>query len=229
MKKIGVLFVFALFVLLISSGFVYAQEVEAPPSVTGDLTGSDVDKIQGFADDIPLDKETGGLDEQKFEGYKSKADIRIEAIDAWLDNNVSWLKWIFGMKPAVSFLFGVNFLLILFFVNFLFLNSRYNITSILPFSSTVSMIISLLILVGLIGFGVPAYIATQIDSLVGLWWVKALVIAGIIIALVVSNLISGKIKELKEKSAKAETDEDRRRFGKELEVIQATAKGIAEG
>ena len=101
MKKLTILII--LFFLFSLISFVPAQD--EPTTPVGD---EDIEKIQRAVDYIPLDPETGGVDEEKLQLGKSKAEERIDAINAWLDENASWLRLVFGMVPEISWLFGIN-------------------------------------------------------------------------------------------------------------------------
>jgi hypothetical protein len=82
----------------------------------------DVEKWQkGIDEHVPIDPETGEFDPSK---YKSSAEERIAKINEWLENNASWLKVVFGMVPEVSWLFGFNIYLWMFFFVNLVLNGN---------------------------------------------------------------------------------------------------------
>ena len=82
-----------------------------------------VEEIEGAIDEYsPLD-EDGKIDYGKYKPFVTKAELRIGKINAWLDDNVGWMRYIFHMKPEVSFLFFINIYVILWFFVLLFLNS----------------------------------------------------------------------------------------------------------
>ncbi|MBT3398171.1 hypothetical protein HOA55_03995 [archaeon] len=115
MKKIGVL-IFIL--LLVSVSFVFAQETGETPDAGVDIGSGDVETVNKWG------KEAGKLVKGNLTaGFKSNATKRIEAIDFWLEDNVGWMKYLFNMKPQISWLFAFNLYFILFFIVALILNS----------------------------------------------------------------------------------------------------------
>ena len=115
MKKIGVLF-FAL-ILISSFSFVIAGNDSSESSGTDDK-----EKLDDLIDEIPIDPNTGKFDLSKFNGTLTKAEERIYEINFWLDSNVGWMKFIFHIKPAISWLFAFNVYFILVFFLLLVLN-----------------------------------------------------------------------------------------------------------
>jgi len=86
------------------------------------IAGTDVEKIGELQGELsPLD-EGGNIDIEKYKPFKSKAEERIDKINLWLEENASWLSAIFGMVPALSWLFAINLYLILLFFVILVLN-----------------------------------------------------------------------------------------------------------
>jgi hypothetical protein len=104
--------------LLLLTTFVLAVE---EPTIA---TDSDVEKIEGAIEIIPIDENTGKIDPDKLNPFKTKADERIEKINLWLKGNASWLKVVFGMVPSVTWLFIINFYLLLWFIVLLILNGN---------------------------------------------------------------------------------------------------------
>ena len=113
MKKIGVLFL----TLLLISSFSF---------VLGDSNDSngfdDKEKLDNLIGEIPINPDTGKFDPSKFNGTLTKAEERIYEINFWLDSNVGWMKYIFHIKPAISWLFVFNLYFILWFFLLLVLN-----------------------------------------------------------------------------------------------------------
>jgi len=222
MKK-GVWFISILPALILFSFIsLHAQtDSDSPPGPPDMPSDTDINKIQGVTDQIPLN-EQGEFDPNKLP--LSKAEQRVQAINEWLDNNASWLKWIFGMTPEISFLFGINFLIILFFINFLFLNSDYNIIAILPFSSSVSKILGIFLLILIIIGKVTVKIATFFDGLVGIWWIKVIICFCFVIAIIISNLMFSKIKEFKKKQKELEAEFNMQRIKDSAELAEGLTK-----
>ena len=111
-KSHGVLLVL-ISLLLVS--FVFA--VDAP---------IDIDEIEKGAEKIEegLEDVEDTIDDPGSILKKTKAGERIDKINLWLDENVGWMKYIFYMKPQISWLFAFNIYFILFFIVVLILNSR---------------------------------------------------------------------------------------------------------
>jgi len=119
MRKIGVWIL--LFVLAIS--FVLAADTTAP-SIPGGIDDESLDATQKAIDDYsPLNK-SGEVDFKKYQPFKTKAEQRIEGINEWLDDNVSWMRYIFWMKPQISGLFIFNVYFILLFLTILVFNAQ---------------------------------------------------------------------------------------------------------
>ncbi len=92
--------------------------------VPGEVTGAEeVEKITGIVEDLGPGAD-GNIDYGKYKPYATKAEVRIAAINLWLDENVGWMRYIFHMKPAVSWLFFINVYVILWFFVLLFLNAK---------------------------------------------------------------------------------------------------------
>ncbi len=102
-------FVFILLALLLVS-FVVAVDV---PSVG--VNSSDVEAVQGVVDELPFD-DSGNVNFSKYNPMMSNAEIRIMAINLWLEENAVWLKAVFGMVPSITWLFAFVFYWWLFFL-----------------------------------------------------------------------------------------------------------------
>jgi len=219
MKKTSVLFLILISILILTNFIsVYAQE-----SPENSIDDEDVEKIQNFTDKIPLD-ETGQIDEEKIESWKSKAEIRIEKINQWLDENVYWLKWVFGMRPEVSWLFAINFLLILTFLNGLVLNGDY----VFPMLSKG--------IARFVGSGIFAFLllskfilnvlAKPATLFITSWWGQLIIILGLIILNPLLAYYFRFVKGHKEKSAKQKEELDRQRLHSNVKVAESLTKGL---
>ena len=110
-----------LVLLLIVSMFALVVAEDLPDAGFG-AGGEDVENIQGAIDDYsPLD-EDGSVNVSKYRPFMSKAEMRIAGINMWLEENASWLKIVFGMVPSISWLFAINFYILLWFIVVLVLN-----------------------------------------------------------------------------------------------------------
>ena len=93
--------------------------------------GGDVQKITDAVDKIPIDKDTGKVDPSKILAFKTKAEVRIDKINAWLEKQVAWFNVILGINPVISWLFFVNLYIWLLALTHLIIN----ITLYLPFEN----------------------------------------------------------------------------------------------
>ncbi len=115
MKRVCVL----LFILLLV-GLTVAQK-EPTIGIGGE---GDIEEAKGLIEDYsPLD-ESGKVDYGKYQPFVTKAEIRIGAINLWLNENVGWMRYIFHMKPEVSIFFFIYIYIILWFFVLLFLNAE---------------------------------------------------------------------------------------------------------
>jgi hypothetical protein len=123
MERLTSLFVLSL-ILVSFMGFAFAADPPMPPgSEEVDQLNDDLEELKNLTDQIPIDPVTGEFDVTKVEGIKLKAQERIDKINEWLDENVSWLRFIFRMPPEVSWLFFANLYVLLFFLTILVLNA----------------------------------------------------------------------------------------------------------
>lgn len=87
------------------------------------VSNKDINTINKTVAALPIN-DAGNFEPGKLAPFKTKADERINSINQWLDDNVSWMRFIFNMKPQISFLFVINLYFILFFFTILVINSR---------------------------------------------------------------------------------------------------------
>lgn len=209
MKKGAILFLISL--LLLSTSLVYAQDF-TPPTITGeqDITATK-EGTEKIIDAAPVDKETGEIDKEKLKLQKSKAEQRIEKINNWTKENAGWLVWVFGMVPEISWLFAINVLIILIFINGFILNSA-NVFIML------SRGIAKLVGIGVFLFLLLTRILTNVFArpmahLTTKWWgflliILALIVANPILSYYFKNVSEwkerGDKKKIKEKSEEAE-------------------------
>lgn len=222
--------------------FVVAQD--APDIGIG---GTDVEDIQGIVDDYsPIDEE-GDVNFSKYKPYKSKAEERIDNINLWLEDNASWLSAVFGMVPALSWLFAINLYLILLYLVILVFNGDGlaglfsvldNKIDLMFFETRWSNIVGFIFFIGLIATKALVLLAEFLLDLLGILWNYilpwGLAIAVIIIILIVVGGLAGIVfcrqiliaigqamKKRKEKKRAEKTE------GNE-EVLEKVVKGITE-
>lgn len=196
--------------LLILFLFSLVFALDEPSSDVGE---QDVEKMQEAIDNLPIDKDTGEIDFDKYKPFKTKADERIEKINKYV-GPITRVLW--GVELSLSWIFIFSFVLWILLIELI----------IMP----VSEIFDFNIWGSLAGAGIIATLAMQgfgkdfviwINSLVTHWYIGAMtLIFGAIFAVVYSVFIKylGKsAKAAKEKAAADQTDRDR-------VVIHADAK-----
>ncbi len=215
MKKLGVLILLSIFLI----SFIYAQEQPASP-----IDNSDAQKIQDAVGAIPLD-DSGKFDASKLDKPKSLAEARIEGINIWLNENAEWVKVIFGMVPEISWIFTLNFLLILIFL--------VNFRNILVFYSSLSensaTIVGIMMTIVFIQLKITVKSATGIVGLFSQWWFKAIIIVGAIVLIYFSGGLAKIAKKRREMLAKSKEEIDRIRLEGARKSAEEFTKGINEG
>ena len=162
---------------LFLSSFVYS----APePSVNN----TEVEHIQEAVDKIPLDN-SGDIDSEKLNSsvffFSTKAQERINEINVWLTENVSWLSFIFGIPPEISWLFFWILLTMLFALTHLVFNGVHNMVFIdderfrLPLGSAIFIV--------LLALRVYYCVGSIITNIMDIFW-NAILPWGIFIAII---------------------------------------------
>ena len=108
-------------IVLFSSLFIVLAATTSPQPSTG-VEAGDKENFDNAVENIPID-DSGNFNGSKFEPLKSKAEMRIDAINKWLEDNAPWLSIIVGITPQISWLFALNFYFMLLFLVILVLNS----------------------------------------------------------------------------------------------------------
>jgi len=99
--------------MLFLAGFVLALD---EPSLPGGADVDDVENIKEAIEDYSPIDESGEVDVGKYKPFVSNAEIRIAAVNLWLEENAAWLKVVFGMVPSITLLFAFVFYWWLFFL-----------------------------------------------------------------------------------------------------------------
>jgi hypothetical protein len=135
-----------------------------------------LEQIQAGVEKIPITEE-GKVDTAKIMNWTTPAEVRIAKINAWLERNVSWISFVFGMKPAISWLFAFNLFLMLSFFSL----CVFALPKALNFGSSTYITAAGVILFLILVFTKAIYsLANMIMSLWGRWYIKlALVLAAI--------------------------------------------------
>ena len=66
-----------------------------------------------------VDVESGTINPNAIDFGKTAAEERIDNVNKWLNENVSWLRFVFRMTPQISLLFFLDFLFILWGIVYL--------------------------------------------------------------------------------------------------------------
>jgi len=106
--------------LLVVSMFAFVVAEDTPTVAVGE---EDVVELQGIIDQLPFE-EGGETNFSKYKPFYTRAEIRIDAINEYLDENAGWMRYLFQMRPQISLLFALNLYFILFFFLIFFLNAK---------------------------------------------------------------------------------------------------------
>ena len=185
------------FLLILNLIVIVSAEGESDMPSSG-IGEGDYDTINNLTGIIPLDPSTGGIDPTKFNQTQSKAEQKIVAIDLWIENNASWLKFFFGMIPEISWIFAINLWLILILI----VNFRNIFVNFSSFSEKVATIIAIALSFMAVLFQATVKAAIAIDKIISTWVFKAILVALIIVSIMISFGIGKWAK--KRKLAKAE-------------------------
>ena len=167
--------------------------------------------------------EKGEIDTQKIGNLTTKAEERINAINLFFKEKLSWMRFIFGVTPELSWGFAMNFLLwvILFFFLFLVL-PNFNISISIP--TILFRLIGFGILVALSWFKVILKSAQLLDELAITWWGKALVV--LILFLLTVILLGVQKVALKQKKRRDEIIKDINRDKRAAKIAKESAEEI---
>jgi len=242
MKKLSVMFL--LFVLLVSFSLVSAPIEEPGAAGDGQYEGA-TGAIENFT---PVDDE-GRLNFSKWRPFVTAAEERIDNINLWLNENAGWLTFIFGMVPAISWLFTFNlWAWITFLITLAFGSKDATLETLeksrIPMSEgvakgiayTLGPILFLLIL----AFRGTYVIALLLNGLFSVWWGRLILLGIAIFGSVLLRrfmewwgkdvsleMAEGEIKDVKDKVARREAeDEDRKE--REREVKEEMRDSLAD-
>ena len=171
--------------LVILALLLFSQVLALEQPSTG-FEGDDVEAIENITEGIPIDPETGKIHWGKLETLKTNAEVKIDIINAWIAENAQWLGLIFGMIPEISWLFFINFYIMLFLIAHLVLNlPKY--FSFFP-NDYVARTIGLAIFVPLLVFKVIFMAASAFTHILIIVW-NVILPWGIAIALIIALLV----------------------------------------
>ena len=199
MKRVAIL----LLVLFIG---IFVSALDNLDEPTTDISSEDIDNIKDKIDKLPINKDTGKIDYDKFKPFRTKADERIEKINRYV-GPITRVLW--GVELSLSWIFIFSFILWILLIELI----------IMP----VSEILDFNIFGSLVGAGIIATLAMQgfgkdfviwINSLVTQWYIGAMVLVfGVIFGVfysVIMKYLGMRVKETKEKAAAEQTDRDRK-------------------
>jgi len=221
MKKEVSMFIFVL--LLVSSiNIVIAEDTTTLAGV------QDAEDIQNLVGQIPV-TDDGNIDPDKLANYTSKAEQRIAEINKFLDK-VSWLKYVFGIPPAISILFLINILIIIVFLVYI-----KNILEFSTFSNNVTTTITILFTIVLIQVNTISSISRKLISMFTSWWFYAILIVGLIVIAKLGSFM-GNYAEARRKNKAERKVEKMSKHSEEVEkgamdakIVSAFADGVEEG
>lgn len=221
-KSVVFIILIALSLSIFGSIFIRAQEADSP------VDEQQLQQMQDTINKLPL-TESGELDPTKLDSYKSQAELRIEKINLFLDK-LSWLKYVFGMKPEISFLFLIDILLIIVFLVYL-----RNALAFSNFSDRTCVIITFALTLFIIQTGLIVTLSKLIVKLLTSWWFYLIVI---VIFVIISKLgtIIGKIakqKKNREREEKlnsvAKNAPQVAKGARDAQIVSVIAESIEEG
>lgn len=145
----------------------------------------------------PLD-EYGEVDLDKYKPVVSDAELKIDEINLWLEENALWLKVVFGMVPSISWLFAVNLWLLIFafivlvvhgdttFAIFEFLGKKIDL---IFFEVTLRNILGVATLVLLLVSKVFVNVAVFLTNFIDVFW-NYILPFGLVVAIVIVILVA---------------------------------------
>jgi hypothetical protein len=191
MKKIWIVLAFLLIV-----NFVVALEEPSTPT-----DGEDVEKIENIINNYSPLNDSGDVDFEKYRPIVSKAEVRIDEINLWIEENALWLKVVFGMVPSITLLFAINLWTFLF--SFIFLVHSFGLImsekkiDLGIFKLTLGHVFGIIIFLILLFTKIFVKLSIILNGLVDVFWNYILpwgfVVAVIIIILVVIAFITSLI------------------------------------
>ena len=237
--------VFGIFILLLAGLFF----VQGEPGTPGDIDSGDVEAVQDVISNIPIGDD-GKFDPTKFEPIKSKAEERIDKINAWLSENAVWLKVVFGMVPELSWLFAINLFIWLFALMIFALNGHIwaEVIGTLPdfFTDEIDLVLFETTWANFVGLGVfivflilEVYYKFALSAINfmgtitgnnewGYWWnfgFRALIV---VLLFVLLPFVSKGINAIDAWNKKKREDEDKKDESQNRDELAAVIGGISE-
>lgn len=218
MKKTGALIILMLFFCSLA-----LAQPELPDAGV-DVGSEDVEKIQGLIEGIPLDPDTGGLDEEKITGYKSKAEQRINAINEGLEKTDFVFMFVFGIPLRISWKFTY-----LFFLVVISLVVFHNLSNWVGMDKEWLNILLALGVTFILGYTKAfLFLINWIVEITSRWWWD-LIVLGVLLIIIFIVAFGGKIgKKIAEKRKKTQEEIDREKLHGGAEVAEIFSKTMTE-
>ncbi|MGC9309681.1 MAG: hypothetical protein ACP5D2_03245 [Candidatus Nanoarchaeia archaeon] len=217
------LFICLFLVLMLSSFSTNSYFVKAQDDMPSAPMSEDYDKIKDATDSIPLD-EQGGIDEDKIDVQKSKAEERINAINDWLERTDKYFLWLFNIPLRLSWEFTYLFFLVL-----LSISVFHNLPNWIGLDKEwVNIVLAVGVTFALGFFRIFAQLVEWIILITNKWWWNLIVIGVIIVLIAIAGFGSRIGKKIKEKQAKQQEELDRERLHSAAEVGDAFTNAFSK-
>ena len=226
MEKRRIYLFFILSILMFNLVFLNTLvNVRAEDDMPSDPTQDEnYEKIKNATDKIPLD-EQGGIDEEKLEFEKSKAEERIDEINKWVKWTDPVFMFVFNIPLRLSWEFGYLFFLVLLSISIF-----HNIPIWVGMDKEWFNI--------LLGFGVTFAlgffrifdkIVNWIILITNKWWWNLAIIGAIIILIAIAGFGHKIGKKIKEKREKSQEELDRQRLHQGAETAEGISNALMKG
>jgi hypothetical protein len=204
-----------LFIGLVSVSPIKAESPSAP------VSDSDMQKIQGVTDQIPIDN-SGGLDQGKIAGWKSQAELRIEAINKYVGPIT---KLLFGVELTLSWIFIFAFILWVELAEFIGF----------PLQALFNMKYGLSVIAGLAASSIIMHsfgekLSNLLNSIFNVWWsVLSAIVVSIIFFFIIWPFIMKGFKKKREEAEKRKEERDREILHRNAEREANAERELSEG
>jgi len=223
-KSAGFIFVL-LALILFSFMIISAQDSPPGPPEPPDMPAdSDIQKIQGATEQIPLN-EQGEIDQTKVTELKSKAEQRIDAINEWLEKTDKYFLFIFKIPLRLNLEFTYLFFLVL-----ISLSLFHNIPGWIGIDKEwVGILTGFGVTLILSYFEILKIIVEWIIKITNKWWLDLIILGILVIGLFVLVATSKTLKKWSEKRREKSDREKMHEGAEEAENIGRIGKALTEG
>jgi hypothetical protein len=231
-RKRGVLILFCFFLIFNMTAACFAENQVS--DLTPGVANQDAEWIKNQTEKLPMNDD-GTINQSKFIGWRSAAELRIEAMNLWLVDNASWLKVVFGMVPEISWLFALNIYFMLLFLAPALNGFPFFFVLKESLAKIASLALFVILVITKVPYAIARVIYVALTSLVGWFWswgwiiglilMILLIVAFILIAIYCPGVIVAAQKAWKARQLKKEMDKAQN----DREALGAVVKGIEEG